>query len=92
MSEERQPPGPVVLVAEDGTEIPCTMHRDPAMDRPPGDPRGEVTYWRAVPDCEGELPLATWKVKAGVVKPPHTGFWVDMPLVEGGLGAIGRPS
>ena len=72
----------VTLLTQDGREVTCTLARDPEHDRPEGDPRGRVTYYRAVPDQK--VALGTFEVRC--VKPPHTGFWIDVP--QGGLETL----
>lgn len=73
MSDEAVPV--VTLRTQDGRTVPCTLHRDPGHDRPPGDPRGEITYYRAVPDRK--VALGTYEVEH--TTPPRTGFWLDVP-------------
>jgi hypothetical protein len=72
----------VFLVLADGKKIPCRVHRDASFDRP------GLKYWRAVP--EREVELGTYVVELAVL-PARSAFWVDIPLHEGGLGAIGKP-
>lgn len=75
MSEEEVPV--VTLLTQDGRTVTCTLHRDPGMDRPKGDVRGEVRYYRAVPDSPVEL--GTFEVEH--TSPGHTAFWLDVPRV-----------
>lgn len=74
----------VTLLTQDDRRVACTLHRDPERDRPQGHPRGEVTYWRAVPAEEVEL--GTYEIEH--TTPAHTAFWVDVP--QPGLDSI-RP-
>lgn len=75
----------VTLTLSGGRTVTCTTERYPDLDRPQGDPRGQVTYYRVTPD--EDVTLGTYEVHAEVV-PPHTAFFVDVPLA--GLETI-RP-
>lgn len=79
-----QPPE-VELVCQDGRVIACAVTRDPAMDRPEGDPRGHVVYYRAVPGEPVERDSFEVRVTACH---PHTAFWVDIPRVGPGLSSL----
>jgi hypothetical protein len=74
----------VTLLTQDDRTIACTVERYPQLDRPEGHPKGQVTYYRAVPAERVEL--GTYEVQCSA--PPHTAFFVDMPV--GGLETI-RP-
>lgn len=81
---EREAPV-VELACQDGTVVGTVMHRDESMDRAEGDPRGPVTYFRAVP----EAPVRRDSFEVRVVRcPPRTAFWVDVPRVGPGLSSL----
>lgn len=81
---EPQPPV-VELQRQDGTVVACAMHRDESMDRPQGDPRGQVAYFRAVPQAPVERDSFEVRVTSW---PPHTAFWVDVPRAGPGLSDL----
>lgn len=82
-------PAGVRLRRQDGTAVECDVLRDPGFDRPKGHPQGEITYWRAVPRLEGEVPLGTYQLEFDAM-PPHTGIWPDIPLAGPGLSGLMR--
>lgn len=78
-------PRGVQLRCQDGRVIECDVARDPGFDRPAGHPMGEITYWRAIP--REEVALGTFETTIEAL-PPHTGIWVDIPLIGPGLSAL----
>lgn len=66
----------VTILTQAGDEIACTVERYPELDRPQGDPRGQVDYYRAVP-VKPVGALGTYEVQH--TTPPHTAFFVDVP-------------